>query len=251
MYKNIFLLCTVLFSSIMFTGCAAKKEMSEDPDNIYKKAEMLYQREKYSKAIEKLDHLLLAHFGSQYAAPAQMLLAKCYFEKGEYLTAASEFRRIVSAYGNSEFVEEAEFMIAESYWNLAPRADRDQTYTEQALMLYRDFLNFYPESDFADEAKKGIRQCLDKLAKKEYLATYIYYKLNDADAVILYSDLILEEYPNAAVIPEVLLLKAWAHKEKGEHLKATDIYNQIINSYPRSDATEKAADQLEEITDKL
>lgn len=237
----------VVFFVIYFSGCASKRAMSENPAHNYQKAEMLYQRGRYSRAISYLDHILLAQRGSRYAAKAQLLLAKCYFERGDYHTAISEFRRVVSHFSDSEFVEEAEYMIAKSHWMLAPRADLDQTYTIKARTLFHNFTYYYPDGEFADKARAGVQMARERLAEKEYLATYVYYKKKDVDAVILYSDLFLIDYPHSRVAPDVLLMKAWAHKENDEPTKAVEAYTMIIEHFPGTDAYDKAVRRLENL----
>jgi outer membrane protein assembly factor BamD len=240
-------LVLLIISLAFVSGCSKRSKLSDDPLDLYNRAEKLYSNGKYSAAIKILDHLTLTHRGSEIQDAAQMLLGKSYLKKRDYISAAAEFRRIIAYYSDSEFAEEAQYMIAESYWKQSPRAELDQDYTLMALGLYQDFLDIYPDSEWSDDAEAGIQKCKDKLAEKEYKNIYIYYKLGDFEAAILYADMAIEMYPDASIKPGILYYKGLSLEKLDRYDEAREIYQQIINEYPKSDEAVKSDERYQNL----
>ncbi len=233
--------------AILLAGCAAQKEYADNPKELYLAAEDLYNRGKYSKAIEQLDQLTLNHAGSQFADDAQILLGMAHFKDKNYSGAAAEFRRLLTSFPESDHIEKAQYMIAESYWEMSPRAELDQEMTETALDLYRDFLEYYPASEYSVDAQKGVDKCLNRLALKMYKSAELYYKMKDYDAAILYTEQLERDYPDSSPLPDALLIRANSLLKKEDTVKSLEVFQRIIETYPDSEAAKEAEEALNEV----
>ena len=236
----------IMLSILLFMACSSTKKLSKDPQLLYTRAEELHNKGKDKKAIEILDKLTLNHAGSQYAAHAQILLAKCQFQDKNYLGAASEFRRLLTSFPESEHVEQAQYMIAESYWEMSPRAELEQDNTNTALDLYRDFIYYYPSSQYTDDAQAGVAKCLDKLALKLFKSTQLYFKMKDYPAAILYAEQLEFEYPDAKVLPQTLLIKGKSQIKNKDKQAGLRSLQRILDEFPDSEAKVDAQILLED-----
>jgi outer membrane protein assembly factor BamD len=80
----------------------------------------------------------------------------------------------------------------------SPKVELDQSSTLHAISVLQSFINAYPKSPKAEEAKALIVKCNQKLEEKEYLAAKLYYDLGDFKSSHLYFDLLLSDYPNSS-----------------------------------------------------
>ena len=84
------------------------------------------------------------------------------FKRGELILAAFEFSKLIKNMPVSEFVPQAQFMLAESYYELSPNYTLDQKYTKKAIEEYQAFLDFFPANPSVPEAEKKIRELYAK-----------------------------------------------------------------------------------------
>jgi TolA-binding protein len=71
-------------------------------------------------------------------------------KRGEFMDAIGLLQKIINEYADDVLADDAYFMQAEIY-------ERQLKNKEKAMEIYRDFLNKYPGSVFAAEARKRYR----------------------------------------------------------------------------------------------
>ena len=160
--ERLYVLCTVCFA-ILAAGCNSVQQVlkSGRPDHMYQTALKHYQNQKWSKA------------------------AFCKFKTRDYEVATSmldDFRR---KFGRSVFLEDAEGILALSYFYLAPGPTRDQTMTTQAIVAVNEYLAHYPNSSRSDEFREMDKILTQRLHDKTYLNAYTYYKIGRYKSAIV------------------------------------------------------------------
>jgi len=184
--------------SLLPIGCAHKtaavSERGEDEAVLLERARQLYEAGKHNKALETLDKV--RYSASVLADDAHLLAAKIYIAQKDYPLATSELKWLLGQYPQSDCREEGAFLLGEAYRLESPRAELEQTFTQNAIESYNDFLDRYPSSKFADSAVAGIALCKNKLAHKQYLAAELYCKLKQDSSAIIYINDIRENYPD-------------------------------------------------------
>lgn len=214
----------LLFVFPIIIGCASSKSSlnSENPESDFEYASKLYEQKKYAKSAQILDKLVMKLSGSPLADDAYLLLGKSYMGAREYEKAAVEFRWLSKYFPQSELVPQASFLIAECYRLAAPRTELDQEYTRKAIEAYNEFIQFYPNSEWADSAIKGIKICEEKLAQKLFLSAQLYYKMKQDSSALICISAIKSEYPETKFYYNALWLegtiKAKSNKELARHL---------------------------------
>ena len=166
---------------------------------------------------------------------ARFRLARVYFDREEYITAANEFARLATDFPAGEYSDDARFKVCESYYELSPRPQLDQQYTRAAIDHCQSLIAYYPESEFADPARAMIEDLSDKLADKLFLAGDHYFKRNAFDSAIQYFEDALERFPASRAAPRVLLRLYQAYREIGYDEEAQAARERLLRDFPSSD----------------
>jgi outer membrane protein assembly factor BamD len=192
----------------------------------------LFHREKYFQTQQLLKDFVLNYSGSPQVDSAQFYLGRCTFELEDNLTAADEFKRVVSQYPFSKLVGDAAYWEARSYFEQSPAYGLDQTCTKQALDAFQRYLEDYAGHALNDSAYQYITQCRNKLARKEYSSAKLYYDLGEYASSVLYGDGILANYYDTQWAEPAQYLKARCFDALGNHTRARQEYETYLEKYP-------------------
>jgi outer membrane protein assembly factor BamD len=245
MCRNITL--AALLAGLVLASCSGNKKVSMYPEDRLAMADSLRSQDKCSKAVVEYEQLLSEFPTQQVAEQAQYNLARCHMALGEHELAIQEFEDFVDSYVRSDLVDNALYMIALSYIEQSPRAERDQTKTTKALSELHLLLREYPDTDVRDEAEEAIAACRSKLAEKEYLSGRLYLRLRHWNPARIYFDSVLQEYPDTPWAAPALLGKALAYVGEKRLNKARETFEQVVSDYPESDVGREAAKRLKEL----
>jgi outer membrane protein assembly factor BamD len=171
----------------------------------FDKGMLAYEARDYNRAIEFFRAALDFGRSGEWADEAQVYLAKAYYETGQYLLAANEFDRFGDLYPTDPRTEEARFGEIQSYAQLSPPYNLDQTDTERAITLIRTFMASYPQSVFTNDVVALLEQLREKLAQKQYEAGRLYERRELYEAAVLTYRSVLESYPTTSFADEALL----------------------------------------------
>lgn len=210
----------------------------------------LYNEEDYELAIAELQAIILQFPGNAVVDDAQYYLGMCRFQRGELVLAAFEFSKLIKNMSASEFVPQAQFMLAESYYELSPNFSLDQKYTKKAIEEYQAFLDFFPANPSVAEAEKKIRELNTKLAQKEYNAAMIYEKLEFYIAATKYYDNVVEVYHDTPYAPMALYNKINILKAREKNVDALNEASKFLQRYP-NDERAKEIESLKSSLEKL
>lgn len=177
----------------------------------FNKAKAQYDDENWSTAAEAFETVVSIGRGTDLGQEAQFLLAESYYNNRRYLLAASEYDRYATFYPRSERRELVDFKAAVCYYRLSPRYRLDQSYTQQALERFRLFNSRYPNSERVIESAEYITELRNKLARKQYEAAEFYKRTSRFSAAIVYYDLVLDNYPESNWAEEALVDKIEAY----------------------------------------
>jgi outer membrane protein assembly factor BamD len=132
----------------------------------------------------------------------------------------------------SEFLPQAQFMLAECYYQLSPDYSLDQKYTKKAIEEFQAFIDFFPLDSKVSEAEKKINELNDKLARKEYDTAVIYEKLEYTKAALLYYENVMEVYHDTKYAPLAHFNKINLLLSKNRNQEALDAANSFLKKYP-------------------
>lgn len=192
-------ICCIGIFSLLFAACSTSEHTIDrdlSPAVLFEKGKAEFEEENWLRAQQYFDIIRLQYPASEYADDAQYYLAETYFAQKEYILAAYNYNMVVRSYPGSQWAKDAAFKVGLCYYSLSPEYYRDQRYTYQAIDAFREFLTFYPDDPFADSARTYIQQLRTKLAEKDYRAAELYLKLYDTTAALLYFDEVIQRFPD-------------------------------------------------------
>jgi outer membrane protein assembly factor BamD len=187
------------FFLIVLAGCGGGKPTSNLSSSIeqrFSDGKKAYEEKNWLEAISAFDDVRLQGPASKYAAEATFLEGMSRYYSETYISAAVDFRSVRRTYPSSDFAPRSQFMIAESYYQLSPRAELDQNYTQYAINEYQTFLREYSNAkkELLDSAEMRIAELRNKLGQKILLSAELYLKLLDNKSAIQYFGRVVETY---------------------------------------------------------
>lgn len=242
MKKNIYILISL--SVLLLASCNSYNKLmtTNNIDYKYEEAKAYYLDGSYSKAAPLLESIITLLKGSDKAEESLMLLARCYYESGDYETASQYFKVYYSNYPRGEFAEYARFYSGKSLFKNITEPELDQSGTYLAIAELNLFMEYYPLSSMRPEAQDMIVVMHDLLVEKDYLSAKLYYDLgdfmaykgNNYEACIITAQNALKDYPYTKMREElsILILRAkyrMAHNSVEE--KKVERYRETIDEY--------------------
>jgi outer membrane protein assembly factor BamD len=217
----------ILFLMALVLSSCRSRDLIRPGDSIevaYEKALNQFENENYGEAARAFETVVSIGRGTDIGQDAQFYLAESYFNNQRFLVAASEYDRYAQFHPNSPRRPEVEFKRAKSYYNLSPRYKLDQSYTRQAIENFRLYISRYPGTDKVEEASEYINELREKLAQKQYSAAAFYKRTNLYNAAAVYYDIVIDDYPETK----------WAERSLVEQMEAYILYAE--NSVPQRQA---------------
>lgn len=252
---NILIICLLCLSS-----CSTfdKVYKSADISGRYEAAKGYYLEGQYLKASQLLESMITLLKGSDKAEESLIMLARCYYNSGDYETASQYFRVYYSNYPRGEFAEYARFYSGKSLYEGIAEPELDQSGTHQAISELQLFMEYFPYSEYREESEAMILRMHELLVEKEFLSAKLYYELgdymaymgNNYQACIITAQNVLNDYPYTSMREEIsmLILRArykMAHnsveEKKEERYRATvDEYYAFKTEFPDSEHLKEA-----------
>ncbi|RSK38289.1 outer membrane protein assembly factor BamD [Mangrovimonas spongiae] len=257
----IFITFTILTSCSEYQKALKSEEVSEK----FKVGEALYDKGKYAKANKLFEQIIPSYRGKPQAEKLTYLNAMAYFKMDEYYLAGYHFDRFVSAYPESEKVEEAAFLSAKSTYMLSPVFSKAQIDTKDAIDKFQQFINLYPESEYLPEANKLVKELDYKLELKAFEIAKQYNKIagytGDYEAPIKAFDNFIFDFPGSSLREDALYYKLDSaynlamnsiESKKQERLEnAKTYYSSFKKSYSESEYIEEADKMIVDINNEL
>jgi len=182
---------------------ASSQSKSAPPDAVFARAKEHFERRKYIDAMEGFRDVIYNNPGTRLAAEATFYLGECYFHTKDYQAAVDEYARLLDEYPSSPYADDAQFMLAHGYFKQSPHYALDQKETgEKARAAAARFFERFPESQLASEVKQLQAKIDEKLARKEYEAGRIYFKMKNHKSARIYFKYVLEHYPETPWAPK-------------------------------------------------
>ena len=194
----------VYFLLFLFIGCS-----STLPDESLSLAEHLkigmdyLDEEKYVKAQDEFKFVLSRGTGTDYGDDAQFFLAESYFLNDQFMLSIKEYENLTRKMAFSPFFEKSRFRICEAYRIESPNYYNDQSYTEKALERYQEFLDDFPESEHGQNVTESMSILRNKLAKKLYETGVLYLKMDEFEPARMSFNNVLDQYYDTDIVEEV------------------------------------------------
>jgi outer membrane protein assembly factor BamD len=191
-------------SGSLFGGDSGPTIETAPADVLYKEANTQLDKGNYSKAAEKFEEVDRQHPYSKEARESILMAAVAYQQAGKGPEAVAAARRYLTIHPGTKEAALAQNIVASSYYERINDATRDQADTKKALVELETLVNRYPDSRYAEDAKKRMRLARDVLAAAEMNVGRWYLKKGNHLAAINRFKVVVTEYPNTAHVEEAL-----------------------------------------------
>lgn len=238
-----------MMSAVLFTSCGEYNKIlkSTDYELKYSYAKKYFNAKQYSKSATLLDELVTIFKGTAYAEESLYLLAQSYYGQKDYQTASQYFETYYTTYPKGEFTELSRFYSGYGLYLDSPDPRLDQSQTYKAIEQLQLYLEYYPQSERAEEAQNIMFELQEKLAYKELMATRLYFNLgtymgNNFQSCVITAQNALKNYPYSKYREEFMFLIIRAKYElalvsveeklQGRYRDVVDEYYNYMNEYP-------------------
>jgi len=185
----------IFFFTILFIGCSGEKIYFVKKDVLYKGI-ALYKKGKYDDAKDLLKKAIYKGAGltTKELMEARYYLANAYYKDKNYIDAIVEFEEFLALFPTSPYVPEVLYKLADSYLKVSPDPDKDLTYPRKALDRAVELAVKYPNSPYAEKARKIIEK-VKKMEVQHYSnIAKLYEKLGKHYGAARYYKFLLKEY---------------------------------------------------------
>jgi len=244
MKKVVFLL---MMMTVLLSSCGEYNKIlkSTDYELKYSYAKKYFNAKQYSKSATLLDELVTIFKGTAYAE--ESLYAQSYYGQKDYQTASQYFETYYTTYPKGEFTELSRFYSGYGLYLDSPDPRLDQSQTYKAIEQLQLYLEYYPQSERAEEAQNIMFELQEKLAYKELMATRLYFNLgtymgNNFQSCVITAQNALKNYPYSKYREEFMFLIIRAKYElalvsveeklQGRYRDVVDEYYNYMNEYP-------------------
>ncbi len=126
-----------------------KEEPKEDMEGTYQKAYSTFKSGDYAAAVKQFKAFLSTYPKSEYADNAQYWIGESYYQQGDYERAILEYEQVVKQYPKGDKVASAMLKEGFSFLDLGDRVN--------AKLLFQKVIKQYPQSPQAEIAAKKLK----------------------------------------------------------------------------------------------
>ncbi|MBQ9386436.1 MAG: outer membrane protein assembly factor BamD [Bacteroidaceae bacterium] len=266
MRKTALTISVSLLLLALLSGCSGYNKIlkASDYNTKYSLAKIYFMEGHYTSCSSILEECVAYQRGTAQAEESMYLLATCYFNMDDYLSASQYYMACYRSYPNSTYSEGCLFWSGKSLFLDTPDPRLDATSTTNAIMQLQRFVETYPESKFRPDAEQMIYTMYDRLVEKEIGTAELYYNMgnymgNNYRSSIIVAQNALRDYPYTKYREKLsmLILKAKfqmaqesvLEKRDDRYRDAIDEYYAFKNEFPESSYM-KEADKMFRVSTK-
>ena len=195
-------------------GCSVWNDMFGDKDPILpdQPADRLYnegvflmnEKKDYRESAKKFEEVDRQHPYSEWARKSLIMSAYAYYSAGAYDECINAAKRYITLHPGSSDAAYAQYLIGASYFDQIPDITRDQTRTERAIAALEEVTRKFPNSEYAESARKKIEVGRDQLAAKEMAVGRWYQEKMDYTGAINRFKVVVTQYQRTRHVEEAL-----------------------------------------------
>jgi outer membrane protein assembly factor BamD len=179
----------------------------------------------WDKAIKYLEKLEARYPYGRYAQQAQLDIAYAYWKQGERASAIAAADRFIKLYPNHPNVDYAYYLKGLVNFNEntglmsivdnPDLSERDSKGTRESFEAFKDLVNRFPDSKYADDARARMRYLVNMLAQYEVHVARYYMKRGAYVAAANRAQYAVKNYPQAPALEEAVFIMVKAYDALG------------------------------------
>jgi outer membrane protein assembly factor BamD len=242
------LLCTLLFSACATTGAGGEPNYAQDAQANLQRGNEALENKDYLEAQRYFEHVRNRYPFLEVAKEAELRLADTLFAREQYIEARDAYQNFLKLNPTWPRADHAAFRAALTWHReipsdlfiLPPSEEKDQVAVRNSVRAMSDFLRRYPDSEYAEEAKKIVADGRVRLAKHELYVASFYARRERWRAVANRLETVATQYQGLGFDEQALfgLYEAYTRLDEKERAKAA--LEQIIQRLPGTAAAQRA-----------
>ena len=240
-----------------FTGCSGYNKIvkASDYNTKYNLAKSLFLEGRYTTCSSVLEECVVYQRGTAQAEESMFLLATCYYNLEDYLSASQYYLTCYRSFPNSVYSESCLYYSGRSLFLDTPDPRLDATSTSNAITQLQRFVESYPNSKFRPDAEQMIYTMYDRLVEKEMGTAELYYNMgnylgNNYRSSIIVAQNALRDYPYTKYREQLSMMilrakfrmaqESVLDKRDDRYRDAIDEYYAFRNEFPESSYMKEA-----------
>jgi outer membrane protein assembly factor BamD len=165
---------------------------------------LLNNKQDYEGAAKKFDQVERQNPYSEWARKSLLMSAYTYYQAKKYDDCITSAKRYVTLHPGSPDAAYAQYLIASSYYDEILDVNHDQARADKAVNALQEVVRKYPDTEYANNAKKKIEMARDQLAGKEMEIGRFYLKRRDFTGAINRFKVVVTQYQTTREVEEAL-----------------------------------------------
>jgi outer membrane protein assembly factor BamD len=228
---------------LVVAGCAGKKPPIP-AEKLWSEADQAFGDEAWELSIERYKAVLDQYPFDARAEEAELRIAQSYYLSRRYPEAIAAFGDFERMHPTSANLPQVEYQLGLAYLLQASTSDRDQQAHTNALTYFRNVVDRFPRSPWAERARLRIRECREALAEHEYRVARYYLQQGNLLAAESRLRGLLTDYPDADATAQALYLFAGAYASRDENDGATLALATLARHHPGGPLAREALERL-------
>ncbi len=228
---------------LLALGCGPKKKQIP-AEELWSEASQAFEEEAWEYAVERYKLLLEQYPFDPNAEEAELRIARAHYLAGRYpeaIAALGDFERMHPTSQSLPFVE---YHLGMSYLAQSSTSDRDPAPHTNALAYFRNVIDRFPTSPWAERSRLRLRECRESLAKHDAGIALYYLRHGNLRAAEGRLRGILTQYSDTTAAADVLYRFADEYARRDEVEGATLALATLVRHHGEDRVGREARERL-------
>jgi outer membrane protein assembly factor BamD len=206
-------------------------------EEAYAQGDALVSKRKYEVGRQYLRFVSENYANDPIGKQAALRLADSFFEEKSplaFVEAQGRYKDFRSRYPSHPRSDYALFRLAQVSDRQAEKPDRDQANTRLAAQSYRELIQGYPTSPYANEARARYRAMLDLLAEHEFLVAQYYFRRGAWESARGRFEGLFASFPEYSRMDKALYWAGLTETRLGRAADAQTLFDRLRQDHPES-----------------
>jgi outer membrane protein assembly factor BamD len=251
----------IIVLNLGLSGCGLLPDVQDETagwsaQRLYAEAKDNLNDGDYERAVKLYETLEARYPYGRYAQQAQLEIAYAYYKDEEPISAIAACDRFIKLHPNhpnvdyayylkglANFTEEQGFL---SQFSNQDMSERDPKAAREAFAAFKELVDRFPESKYADDARARMKYLVDAISANEVHVAKYYLKRKAYVAAANRAKSVITNYPETPSVEEALAILAESYDKLGINDLRDDALRVLKLNYPNSkyakgvDLTEKS-----------
>ncbi|PYO44131.1 MAG: hypothetical protein DMD33_04595 [Gemmatimonadetes bacterium] len=235
-------LCLIA-ATVVAAACHHGPRVMPAPDPVadLTRARALLRQGKFNKALVLFRRLAYEIGPTQpEMAEVQYDLAECYFQTGDRVQAAHDFRQVADQFPTSDYAALALLRAGDANVRLWKDPELDPSYGETALAIYQELGGRYPGTEAAARGQVHVRQLREWFSQKDYKNGMFYFKRRAFDSAIIYFKDVIANYAGTSRVPDALMRLVDSYRVIGYADELKETCEHLRRFFPQTEGLDKS-----------